>query len=149
VRTIESSSSHVSRRKQSRSASRSIEQRQSATPTASNITDSATRSAEPPWVASGSAHCLTAADAAGLAFAEAEGPGSTLLGVSAERDELRRLIEQLPDDRVQAVLAEARRQSGSVPAGEWPPSWFGSFASGRPDLGSNHDDLLAEGFGRS
>jgi hypothetical protein len=71
------------------------------------------------------------------------------VGVSAERDELRRLVEQLPDDRVQAVLAEARRQSGSVPAGEWPPSWFGSFASGRSDLGSNHDDLLAEGFGRS
>ena len=75
--------------------------------------------------------------------------GATLLGVSAERDELRRLVEQLSDDRVPAVLAEARRQSGSVPAGEWPPSWFGSFASGRSDLGSNHDDLLAEGFGRS
>ncbi len=98
--------------------------------------------------ARGSAHCLMAADAAGLAFAEVEGPGSTLLDVGAERDELRRLIEQLPDDRVRAVLAEARRQSGSVPAGEWPPSWFGSFVSGRSDLGSNHDDLLAEGFGR-
>jgi len=95
------------------------------------------------------AQCLTTADTAGLACAEVEGPGSTLLGVSAERDELRRLIEQLPDDRVRAVLAEARRQSGSVPTGEWPPPWFGSFASGRSDLGSNHDDLLAEGFGRS
>jgi hypothetical protein len=69
------------------------------------------------------------------------------VGVSAERDELRRLIEQLPDDRVQAVLAEARRQSGSAAVGEWPPPWFGSFASGRSDLGSEHDDLLAEGFG--
>ena len=70
-------------------------------------------------------------------------------GVSAERDELRRLVEQLSDDRLPAVLAEARRQSGSVPAGEWPPPWFGSFASGRSDLGSDHEDLLAEGFGRS
>src|SRR3712207_7553151 len=70
-------------------------------------------------------------------------------GVSAERDELRRLVEQLSDDRLPAVLAEARRQSGSVPAGEWPPTWFGSFASGQSDLGSNHEDLLAEGFGRS
>ena len=85
----------------------------------------------------------------GVVFGVVAGPGSTLFGVSAERDELRRLVEQLPDDRVQAVLAEARRQSGPVPAGEWPPSWFGSFASGRSDLGSNHDDLLAEGFGRS
>ena len=71
------------------------------------------------------------------------------MGVSAERDELRRLVEQLPDDRVQAVFAEARHQSGSVPAGESPPPWFGSFASGRSDLGSDHEDLLAEGFGRS
>ena len=70
-------------------------------------------------------------------------------GVSAERDELRRLVEQLSDDRLPAVLAEARRQSGSVPAGEWPPPWFGSFASGRSDLSSDHEDLLAEGFGRS
>jgi hypothetical protein len=72
-----------------------------------------------------------------------------VLGVSAERDELRRLVEQLSDDRVPAVLAEARRQSELVPAGEWPPPWFGSFASGRSDLGSDYEDLLAEGFGRS
>jgi hypothetical protein len=75
--------------------------------------------------------------------------GYGALGVSAERDELRRLVEQLSDDRVPAVLAEARGQSGSVPAGAWPPPWFGSFASGRSDLGSNHEDLLAEGFSRS
>jgi hypothetical protein len=62
---------------------------------------------------------------------------------------LRRLVEQLPDDRVRAVLAEARRQTGSVLAGEWPPPWSGSFASRRSDLGSNHEDLLAEGFGLS
>jgi hypothetical protein len=69
--------------------------------------------------------------------------------VSAERDELRRLVEQLSDDRVPAVLAEARRQSASASAGEWSPSWFGSFASGRSGLGSDHEDLLAEGFGHS
>jgi hypothetical protein len=74
---------------------------------------------------------------------------ATLRAVSAERDELRRLVEQLSDDRVPAVLVEARRQSASVPVGEWPPPWFGSFASGRSDLGSEHEDLLAEGFGRS
>jgi anti-sigma factor RsiW len=34
--------------------------------------------------------------------------------VSAERDELRRLIEELSDDRVPAVLAEARRQRGQA-----------------------------------
>ena len=69
--------------------------------------------------------------------------------VSAERDELRRLIEELPDERVPAVLAEARRQERQPRLVEWPPSWFSSFASGRRDLGSNHDDVLADGFGRS
>ncbi len=69
--------------------------------------------------------------------------------VSAERDELKRLVEKLSDDRVPAVLAEARRQSQPRPATEWPPPWFASFSSGRSDLGSNHEDLLAEGFGRS
>jgi anti-sigma factor RsiW len=69
--------------------------------------------------------------------------------MSAERDELRRIIEELPDERVPAVLAEAQRQGRRRPAAEWPPAWFGSFASGRRDLGSNHEDLLADGFGRS
>ena len=69
--------------------------------------------------------------------------------MSAERDELRRLIEELPDERVPAVLVEARRQDRRQAAAEWPPAWFGSFASGRRDLGSNHEDLLADGFGHS
>jgi len=69
--------------------------------------------------------------------------------VSAEREELKRLVDQLADDRVPAVLAEARRQIHPQPEPEWPPPWFASFSSGRSDLGSNHDDLLAEGFGRS
>ena len=68
--------------------------------------------------------------------------------VSAERDELKRLVQQLPAARGMAVRAEARRQTRPHPAAEWPPAWFGSFESGRPDLGRNHDDLLAEGFGR-
>ena len=83
-----------------------------------------------------------------LRFVDGCVPGSAV-DVSAERDELRRLIEQLPDDRVSAVLAEARRQSEAEPAGGWPPPWFGSFASGRYSLGSDHEDLLAEGVGRS
>lgn len=68
--------------------------------------------------------------------------------MSAERDELKRLVEQLPEERVLAVLAEARRQARPQPATVWPPAWFSSFESGRSDLGRNHDDLLAEGFGR-
>ena len=72
----------------------------------------------------------------------------TLRLVSAERDELKRLVDQLPEARVLVVLAEARRRTRLQPGAEWPPAWFRSFDSGRSDLGRNHDDLLAEGFGR-
>jgi hypothetical protein len=69
--------------------------------------------------------------------------------MSPERDELLRLVQEIPDDAVPAVLADVRRRLAPVEEGPWPPPWFGSFASGRPDLGSNHDAILAEGFGRS
>ncbi|MDQ2708823.1 MAG: hypothetical protein M3Z25_14805 [Actinomycetota bacterium] len=69
--------------------------------------------------------------------------------MSAAREELKRLVEELTDERVPAVLAEVRRQTRPQPAVEWPPPWFASFSSGRSNLGSNHEDLLAEGFGRS
>jgi hypothetical protein len=66
----------------------------------------------------------------------------------SERDELRRLVEELPDEQVQAALADVRRRLMPVPRGSWPPAWFGSFSDERTDLGARHDDLLAEGFGR-
>jgi hypothetical protein len=69
--------------------------------------------------------------------------------MSAERDELKRLVDELPDEDVPAVLAEARRRARLRMAGEWPPAFFASFSSGRTDLGRNHDELLADGFGRS
>ena len=69
--------------------------------------------------------------------------------MSAERDELHRLVDELPEQHIPAILVEARRRARLEPAGEWPPAFFGSFASGRGDLGTDHDDLLADGFGRS
>jgi hypothetical protein len=69
--------------------------------------------------------------------------------MSAARDELRRLVEDLPEDEVPAVLAEARRHLVSVTSEGWPPPWFGIAEGDRDDLGRNHEDVLAEGFGRS
>jgi hypothetical protein len=68
--------------------------------------------------------------------------------VSADREELRRLVEELPDEQVQAVLAEARRRLRPVADVSWPPGWFASYVDERTDLGGNHQDLLAEGFGQ-
>ena len=79
------------------------------------------------------------------------GPAPTLLGVSPEREELLRLVENLPDQEVPAVLAEVRRhlEPAAEPSSTWPPPWFGSIRSGRSDTASRVDEILAEGFGRS
>ncbi|WP_433557292.1 hypothetical protein ACQPWY_36545 [Pseudonocardia xinjiangensis] len=69
--------------------------------------------------------------------------------MSTERDELHRLVDELPEQEVSAVLAEARRRAHLEPAPDWPPAFFASFSSGRHDLGAHHDDVLADGFGLS
>ncbi len=68
--------------------------------------------------------------------------------MTAARDELRRLVEQLPEDQVPAVLAEVQRFASVAPAPEWPPLWFGSVTSARTDTSVRVDELLADGFGR-
>jgi hypothetical protein len=67
--------------------------------------------------------------------------------VSGDRDELHRLVEELPDEQVPAVLAEVRRQIAPRPVPTWPPAWFGAIEADRTDIARHHDDLLAEGFG--
>jgi len=65
--------------------------------------------------------------------------------MSAGRDELRKLIEELPDEQVLAVLAGVRRHLTPAPAAAWPPAWFGAGVGERSDIGRNHEDLLAVG----
>lgn len=75
----------------------------------------------------------------------------TLDVVSPEREELLRLVENLADQDVSAVLADVRRhlEPAPEPSSTWPPPWFGSIRSGRTDTASRVDEILAEGFGRS
>lgn len=68
------------------------------------------------------------------------------------RDELRDLVDSLPDDQVDALLAEARRRARPQPKSKrpWPPAWFGAIDRDDlpPDLARNHDKYLTEsGFG--
>lgn len=74
---------------------------------------------------------------------------STLDGMSAERDELRRLVEEIPDEEVPAALADLRRHLRSVSDRPWPPAFFGSATSTSPHVSSRVDEILAEGFGCS
>jgi hypothetical protein len=69
--------------------------------------------------------------------------------VTENRDELIHLIEGMPDDQVDVLLADARRLSSSKPKGTWPPTFVGMIKDG-PEAGSSPqyiDSVLARGFG--
>lgn len=69
--------------------------------------------------------------------------------MTAARDELRRLVEQLSEDKVSSALSELQRLT-DVPrsTGTWPPEWFGTI-DGPSDASERFDDYLAEGFGQT
>lgn len=69
--------------------------------------------------------------------------------VSAERDELRRLVEELPDAEIPAAVAELRLRATPKTDRPWPPPWFGSATGNRTDTAARSEELLEDGFGRS
>lgn len=69
--------------------------------------------------------------------------------MSAARDELRELVEQLPDEEVPVVLAEVRRHVAPAPRRPWPPAFFGAGQAARSDVAARSEEILDEGFGRS
>lgn len=72
-----------------------------------------------------------------------------LVGMTANRDELIHLIEGMPDDQVDALLADAKRLAGSRPRGTWPPKFVGMIKDG-PTNGSSPeyiDTVMSRGFG--
>jgi hypothetical protein len=71
-----------------------------------------------------------------------------MTGMTAAREELHRLVEQLREDKVSTALSELQRLSDEQPTGIWPPAWFGSITAGRSDTSQRVDEILAEGFGR-
>lgn len=85
---------------------------------------------------------------ADLAPAAAAAPRLTYDLFMTARDELRRLVDELPEDRVSVALVEVKRLVGTSDTPVWPPPWFGAVRSGRPDASERIDELLADGFGR-
>lgn len=69
--------------------------------------------------------------------------------MTANRDELIHLIEGMPDDQVDALLADARRFAVAVARGAWPPALVGMIKNGPPDGSSPEylDQVSAQGFG--
>ncbi|MGO8960701.1 MAG: hypothetical protein ACLQFR_25495 [Streptosporangiaceae bacterium] len=69
--------------------------------------------------------------------------------MSAQRDELLRLVGELPEEEVPTVLDEVRSHLRSVRDRTWPPAWFAAGRGSRTDVAARAEDLLADGFGRS
>jgi hypothetical protein len=67
----------------------------------------------------------------------------------SDRDELRRLVDGLPDEQVPAVLAEVRRHLRVASDRPWPPAFFGAGRAARSDVAARAEEILDEGFGRA
>jgi hypothetical protein len=70
--------------------------------------------------------------------------------MTAGRDELRHLIDELPEDQVPAAVADIRRRLPHPKDDRpWPPAFFGIGESkdGRTDNARRVEEILAEGFG--
>jgi hypothetical protein len=67
---------------------------------------------------------------------------------SPAREELARLVQQIPDDEVPHVIAEVRRHLRPAVGRSWPPAWFGVAAGDGTAVGARSEELLDEGFGR-
>lgn len=68
--------------------------------------------------------------------------------MSVQREELLRLVEELPEDEVPAVLDDVRRHLRAVRDRSWPPAWFGAGEGRTTDVAARSEDLLGDGFGR-
>lgn len=68
--------------------------------------------------------------------------------MSPDREELLRLVQEIPDDEVPAAIADVRRRLRPVLTSTWPPAWFGIAEGDGTVTGARSEDLLADGFGR-
>jgi anti-sigma factor RsiW len=68
---------------------------------------------------------------------------STLAAMSAQREELQHLVDELSDEEVPTALALLRaRARARRPAGTWPPRWFGAAQAREPDISERVDEIL-------
>lgn len=83
--------------------------------------------------------------------AAADAPCAWTRRMTVDRRELHDLVDELPDDQVAGLLADARRRARRGSTGAWPPEFFsmGSSKDGRTDTSERVDEILAEGFGEN
>jgi len=74
------------------------------------------------------------------------GPCHSHWVMSAQREELLRLVEELPEEEVPAVLDDVRRHLRTVSERPWPPAWFGAGEGSAENIAARSEDLLGNGF---
>lgn len=67
--------------------------------------------------------------------------------MTSQREELERLVRELPEAEVPRVLDDVRTHLRSPRGKPWPPAWFGAAAGRRSDSSERVDELLSYGFG--
>jgi hypothetical protein len=60
--------------------------------------------------------------------------------MSVQREELLRLVEELPETEVPAVLDDVRRHLRTVRARSWPPAWFGAGEGRTTDVAARSEE---------
>jgi hypothetical protein len=68
--------------------------------------------------------------------------------MSAERDELMRLIQEISEDQVPQALAGLRSHLNPLSERPWPPAFFASASGDGTSVAEHADELLRDGFGR-
>jgi hypothetical protein len=71
-----------------------------------------------------------------------------LRAVSAEREELMRLVRDIPEEQVPQALVELRRHLRLADERSWPPAFFASAPGDGMSIAEQADELLRQGFGR-
>ncbi len=69
--------------------------------------------------------------------------------MSAEREELRRLIQELPEEEIPAVLGAVRSRLRATKSRTWPPAWSDAAQGQTSDAAARSEDLLEGGFGQA
>jgi hypothetical protein len=67
--------------------------------------------------------------------------------MSAQREELQHLVDELSDDEVPTALALLRARAGR-PDRTWPPRWFGAGQAREPGISERVDEILRGELGR-
>lgn len=72
----------------------------------------------------------------------------TVVVMDPRREELHRLVEELPEEQVPGALAGLRARGRRAGPRPWPTGWFEAARGASPDASERVAEILREGSGR-